>query len=1161
MQTIRRTAPSDSDSSSEVSSAREYYSVAQAAARLGVSRVTIWRWIRAGQLPVWRLGQRTTRIKHEDLERLLVRGGPAGSRTPRGAEQGAGLLGGDESEHDGGILAAWTEPGAGEHVVQFYETDTHLVEVVSRYVGAALGRDDAAIIVATPAHRAAVADRLVAEGVDLAAAVASGRYLSLDAAETLARFMTGEMPDPERFATVIGGLITRAGRGGHEVCIFGEMVALLVDEGNPAAALRLEALWNELRETHAFTLMCGYPIDSFSDEALAEQFGEVCAAHAGVIPTERFAALAGAEDQRRAIVEWQRRARALEAEVARRQRAETRAQEALAAERRKERELRDYVETAPLALHWVGADGTILWANRAEMELLGYHPEEYIGHHIAEFHADADIIDDILTRLTCNETLREYPARLRCKDGSVKHVLIDSSVLWEDGEFRHTRCFTRDVTDRQQMEEARAQLAAIVASAEDAIIGKTLDAIVTSWNPGAERMYGYTAAEMIGQPIARLIPADHPGELTAIMERLRRGERIEHFQTERVRKDGQRLSVSVSISPIRDARGEIVGASAIARDITEQQRQAEALRLSEERLRLALEAGRMESWDWSVETGQVVWSPNMEVIHGCAPGSLGGQFEDFASGIHAEDRERVLGVLHGALERGEPYQIEYRNVRPDGRTQWLETRGEVLRDEQGKPVRMMGVCADITERMAAEQALREERETLATLNRLGQTIAAELDLGKLVQAVTDAATEVAEAEFGAFFYNAVDERGETYQLYTLAGVPREAFAQFPMPRNTELFGPTFRGEGIVRLADVRHDPRYGKNAPYYGMPAGHLPVVSYLAVPVLSRSGEVLGGLFFGHAEPGRFTERAERLVAGLAAMAAVAMDNAHLYRQVQDAVRARDGFLAAAAHDLKTPLTSIKGMAQLLQRRLARAGVPATDGLAEGLAGIDTTVTKMAEQLDELLDLTRLQLGQPLELRRRSTDLVELARRVTAEQQKTTERHHIRVETGRAELRGWWDGVRLTRVLDNLVSNAVKYSPDRSEVTVTVKREDADGQAWAVLVVRDQGLGIPAADLPQIFERFTRASNVTGRIAGTGIGLASARQIVEQHDGTISVETEEGVGSTFTVRLPLGDEDDGPGGGARGPESVLAGDAASPDPEQEGTAGAEAEQPRRSPR
>jgi PAS domain S-box-containing protein len=170
-----------------------------------------------------------------------------------------------------------------------------------------------------------------------------------------------------------------------------------------------------------------------------------------------------------------------------------------------------------------------------------------------------------------------------------------------------------------------------------------------------------------------------------------------------------------------------------------------------------------------------------------------------------------------------------------------------------------------------------------TLNRIGRTLAAELDLERVVQAVTDAATEVSGAQFGAFFYNQTNEAGESYMLYTLSGVAREAFAKFPMPRNTAVFGPTFAGEGIVCSDDITTDPRYGRSAPHHGMPQGHLPVKSYLAVPVVSRSGEVLGGLFFGHPQPGVFTERAERLVAGIASQAAIAIDNARLYRAVQE--------------------------------------------------------------------------------------------------------------------------------------------------------------------------------------------------------------------------------------------------------------------------------------
>jgi PAS domain S-box-containing protein len=185
-------------------------------------------------------------------------------------------------------------------------------------------------------------------------------------------------------------------------------------------------------------------------------------------------------------------------------------------------------------------------------------------------------------------------------------------------------------------------------------------------------------------------------------------------------------------------------------------------------------------------------------------------------------------------------------------------------------------------RQETARQLSEEARTLEILNRVGTAVAAELDIDRAVQAVTDAATELTGAAFGAFFYNVLDQRGESYMLYTLSGVPRAAFAQFPMPRNTAVFGPTFGGEGIVRCDDITRDPRYGHNTPHHGMPKGHLPVKSYLASPVKSRTGEVLGGLFFGHPDAGVFTDRAERLLAAIAAQAAVAIDNARLYRAAQ---------------------------------------------------------------------------------------------------------------------------------------------------------------------------------------------------------------------------------------------------------------------------------------
>jgi PAS domain S-box-containing protein len=242
-----------------------------------------------------------------------------------------------------------------------------------------------------------------------------------------------------------------------------------------------------------------------------------------------------------------------------------RAEEAV---RQSERELADFFENASVGLHWVGPDGIVLRVNKAELDLLSYARAEYLGHNIADFHADQGVIADIMNRVSKGETLQDYEARMRCKDGSIKHVLIDSSGWWQDGQFVHSRSFTRDITDRKRAEEVRARLAAIVEFSQDAIISKTLDSHIVSWNAAAQRLFGYTAEEVIGQPITVLIPPERLDEERFIIERLRRGEMVEHYETVRVTKDGRRIDVSLTISPIRDNASRIIGASKIVRDIT-----------------------------------------------------------------------------------------------------------------------------------------------------------------------------------------------------------------------------------------------------------------------------------------------------------------------------------------------------------------------------------------------------------------------------------------------------------------------------------------------------------------------------------------------------------------------------------------------------------------
>jgi len=245
--------------------------------------------------------------------------------------------------------------------------------------------------------------------------------------------------------------------------------------------------------------------------------------------------------------------------------------------RRNAEELSEFFENASEAIHWVSADGTILRANQAELRMLGYSAEEFIGRNIAEFHVDDDVVQDILQRLKQGETIEGHPAQMRCKDGSIRDVVINSTAYFENGEFAHSRCFTRDVTEQLQIDRVRRHYTAIVETTDDAVVSKDLNGIIMSWNRAAERLFGYKADEVIGKPVTILIPPEREDEEPGILARLRRGERIDHYETIRVTKDGRRFHVSLTVSPIIDAEGKIIGASKIARDISEQKQAQEQL--------------------------------------------------------------------------------------------------------------------------------------------------------------------------------------------------------------------------------------------------------------------------------------------------------------------------------------------------------------------------------------------------------------------------------------------------------------------------------------------------------------------------------------------------------------------------------------------------------
>jgi PAS domain S-box-containing protein len=337
------------------------------------------------------------------------------------------------------------------HFVRFYDEEKLLLDEVAEFIDASLRASGTGIAIATAEHLDALRTRLAGFGSTRGTGWFPGRLITLDATETLATFMVEGWPDEERFFASVGSVVASACAGGGMVNAFGEMVALLCDDAKYDAAGRLEELWNRLGERHDFALFCAYPTRQFADAERAAAFQHVCRVHTHVGRSEQLAQQQNPADLHRLLAQWQQRAGALELEVERRKQAEHTL-------RRRERELTDFVDNAAEGLHRVAADGTILWANRAELELLGYAQHEYVGHHIAEFHAERADIDAILQTLQSGGTLTDRPARLLCKSGAIKHVLLHSNGCFEDGKLLYTRCFTRDATDRiarEQAEEVR----------------------------------------------------------------------------------------------------------------------------------------------------------------------------------------------------------------------------------------------------------------------------------------------------------------------------------------------------------------------------------------------------------------------------------------------------------------------------------------------------------------------------------------------------------------------------------------------------------------------------------------------------------------------------------------------------------------------------------
>ncbi len=662
-----------------------------------------------------------------------------------------------------------------------------------------------------------------------------------------------------------------------------------------------------------------------------------------------------------------------------------------------------------------------------------------------------------------------------------------------------------------------------------AVLGEGDNEVYVS--PHIESLLGFTQEEWLENPFLWYSQL-HPEDRGIWHREFARGCRTGGpFRAECrfIGRDGRIVWVHGEARLVRDDIGRPLFLQGVAFDITDAKRAEalvlrEAVRTTEERYRDLVE--QLGAIFWEADPDQPGFSfvsRGAERVLGFPPERWLADPEFWLSTVHPEDRDAAAAAWARARShRDEGSEFEFRAVTATGHTVWLQQKVHAHPAPGG--VRLLGVILDITERKRSEEVLRASEARLRseaairrTLHRIGSALASELDLERVVQLATDEATALTTAEFGAFFYNATDEQGEAYTLYTLSGASRESFAKFPMPRNTEVFGPTFRGEGVVRLDDVTRDARFGRNRPYNGLPDGHLPVRSYLAVPVVSRTGEVIGGLFFGHSQTGVFSQEHEQLAAGIAGWTAVAIDNARLYSaaerarvQAELANRAKDEFLATMSHELRTPLNAVLGWTAIL-----RNSGDDDDLRARALDTVERNARAQVQIIEDLLDVSRIVTGKL----RLEVDVVNLESvidsaldsiRLAAESKRI--RVTRRTDPSASVVMG--DMARLLQIVNNLLINAVKFTPAGGWIDVRLERRDG----MARIEVEDGGQGISAEFLPYVFDRFRQADGSTTRAhGGLGLGLAIVRHLVEAHGGSASAASGgAGRGATFTVELPL---------------------------------------------
>jgi len=704
---------------------------------------------------------------------------------------------------------------------------------------------------------------------------------------------------------------------------------------------------------------------------------------------------------------------------------------------------------------------------------------------------------------------------------------------------------------------AAAQLAAIVASADDAIVSKTLDGVITSWNRAAERMFGYTADEAVGRPITLIIPPERLDEEMEILRRLRRGEAIRHFETERRAKDGRLIPISLVISPMTDARGRLIGASKIARDISE----LRAARLeAEERRRIAEELARLArvmtaSLDVTtvgegiVAAALALFEPRAAALRLVAPGGslvgvafAGAMQEAFAvghaippgaasvSGLAIAERQAVWTddafadprlVMADDIRRGMQaagdaavLAVPLSNGRDVfGALSIADRRGRVFTSADAATLQAFAdqAALAIVNARLYEEAARRQREA-EVVAETARRINASLDLQTTLEHLVEGARELCDADIARIVVRE-PESGRMvlrHHVGTRWAGYRDGITVEPGQGTggvVLLTGKPFRTEDYG--TDERITPHFRAMALADG-------TVTQVVVPIPAETG--IGGLIYVDRRVRRpFDDADEALLLRLADHAATAIQNSQRFaaeraaRAEADAAnRGKDQFLAVLSHELRTPLNAILGWVRLL-----RGGHLDESQRAHAVGVIERNAHQQAQLVADLLDISRIAAGK-MEIDRVPVDLVLVVQEAIEAMSASVDAKRVTLETRLDDvgLEVLGEPRRLQQVVSNLLANAIKFTPEGGRVTLRLVRHETNAR----LVVSDTGEGIHPSLLARIFEPFEQGDASTTRIhQGLGLGLAIVRQMVGLHGGTIRAESAgKGTGATFTVDLPV---------------------------------------------